>query len=164
MRTIAKVGLVTGGYAAALLAAGLVIAVYVVATAGPDRQSYGGMYAFGDSVLFFAAFCVAGLPATGLWLYFLRASAWFWSGLSLLALGASGLSLFLLLCEMLRGPAAVLMLAPLWFLASPLPICGFGLAWVFAPERGARRALGWGAVIAAGSVGALFSWAMLTRV
>jgi hypothetical protein len=158
---MAKAGLVAGGYAAALAAACLVTALYVALTSGPDRDAYGAMYGFGDMVLFFAAFCVAALPATALWLYFLRVVPRFWSALSALGWGASGLSLLLLGCELLRGPALALLLAPLWFLASPLFICGFGMAFLFAPSRPARRVLGGAALIAGGSVGLLYVCAVL---
>jgi len=62
----AKLGIVAAGYVVALAIAALVTSVYVASTSGPDRQTYGGMYAFGDSVLFLGVFGVAAIPATAL--------------------------------------------------------------------------------------------------
>lgn len=163
MRASARIGMVAGGYAIAVAVAWAVTAVYTFVTAGPDRLTYGAMYGFGDAVLFLGVFAVAALPATGLWLHFLRGSAWFWSALSVLGLGASALSLLLLGCELLRGPRAALLWAPLWFLSSPVFIGGFGLAFFFAPGDGTRRVLGWSAAIAGGSVGLLVVMVLATR-
>ena len=55
MKPVAKAGLVAIGYVAALAVALLVVGMYVARTSGPDRQSYGAMFAFGDSLLFLAA-------------------------------------------------------------------------------------------------------------
>src|SRR6185436_21007093 len=78
MRPLAKVGVVVGGYVGAVLVACGVTALYVAATAGMDRQTYSGMYAFGDALLFLAVFGVAALVPTGAGLWFLRASHTFW--------------------------------------------------------------------------------------
>jgi hypothetical protein len=55
---------ILGGYALAVLAAFVVVEIYVAATAGPDRDTYAGMYAFGDALLFVAVLGVAALPPT----------------------------------------------------------------------------------------------------
>jgi hypothetical protein len=52
MRRAAKAGIGGAGYVAAVAVASLVLRVYIAATSGPDRQTYGGMYAFGGSLLF----------------------------------------------------------------------------------------------------------------
>ena len=93
MTTAAKVGLVGGGYLAAVLVAAGVVAAYVAATGGADRQVYGGMYAFGDMLLFLGVFGVAAVPATAAGLYFLRSYPRFWRVASTCALvcAASGL-------------------------------------------------------------------------
>lgn len=156
MRALVRIGMVAGGYAAALLLAWAVTMVYVFLTAGPDRQTYGAMYGFGDLLLFFGVFCLAALPATALWLYYLRAVQWVWNALSGLAIAASALTLFLIGCELLRVPQLMLMLAPPWFFCSPAFICGFGLAFLFAPPGRSRQVLGWGALIAAAPVALLF--------
>ena len=47
MRPVVKAGLIGAGYVAAFVIALGVVAVYVAATNGPDRQSSSGMFAFG---------------------------------------------------------------------------------------------------------------------
>ena len=47
MRPAAKAGIVIAGYVAAVAVASLVLRVYIATTSGADRQTYGGMYAFG---------------------------------------------------------------------------------------------------------------------
>src|SRR5262245_23482761 len=81
--------LVLGGYAGAVLAAWVVVKLYVLATSGPDRDASAGMFAFGDTLLFAGAFTVAAVPATGLGLYFLRSSPRFWSSLSVAAIAVA---------------------------------------------------------------------------
>ena len=88
MTTAGKTGLVLLGYALALVVAFGVTALYVVSTAGPDRDTYAGMYAFGDALLFLFVLGVASLPATGLALYFLRHDRPFWIALSVLAIAS----------------------------------------------------------------------------
>lgn len=59
MRPAAKAGLVAIGYIAALAIAFLVTRIYIAATNGPDRQTYGAMFDFGDSLLFLGVFGLA---------------------------------------------------------------------------------------------------------
>ena len=75
-----------GGYVLALLVAWAIVTTYIALTDGPDRQASGGMYAFGDSLLFLALFGVAAVPATGAALYFVRPFHAFWRALSVAAL------------------------------------------------------------------------------
>ena len=82
MRPAAKAGIVVAGYVAAVGVASLVLRVYIAATDGPDRQTYVGMYAFGDSLLFLGVASVAAIPATGAALFFLRPYRGFWKVLS----------------------------------------------------------------------------------
>ena len=85
MRPLAKVGLVGAGYIGAFALASAVLTVYVAATSGPDRQSYDGMFAFGDSLLFLAVFGVAAVVPSCAALFFLRPYRSFWSALSVTA-------------------------------------------------------------------------------
>jgi len=64
MRPITKASIVLLLYLAALVAAYVTVTIYAIATAGPDRQTSAGMYAFGDMLLFLAVFAVAAIPAT----------------------------------------------------------------------------------------------------
>ena len=71
MSTIAKLGLVTGGYIVACVLAGGVVYVYQLLTDTPVTQASSGMYAFGDLLLFIGVFGILALFPTGLALYFL---------------------------------------------------------------------------------------------
>jgi hypothetical protein len=75
VRPLVKVGLVVAGYIVAFMVASAVVAIYVAATSGPDRQTYSVMYGFGDDLLFLAVFGVAAVPPSGAVLFFLS-SPW----------------------------------------------------------------------------------------
>jgi uncharacterized protein YybS (DUF2232 family) len=89
MRTLAKVGVVVGGYVAAVLVASAAVAIRLARTSGPEAQAESGMYAFGDLVLFVAIFGVAALVPTGAGLFFLRPYRRVWTVLSILGLGVA---------------------------------------------------------------------------
>jgi len=148
MRPAAKAGIVVAGYVAAVAVASLVLRVYIAATSGPDRQTYGGMYAFGDSLLFLGVAGVAAIPATGAALFFLRPHRGFWRILSIggLATAATAILASGLFLAMRAAPRhAVLqswaMLTPLRIFAAPLLGLFFLLAGLFAPTRSARICL-----------------------
>jgi hypothetical protein len=86
MKPAAKIGLVVGGYVAALLLAYMAVAIYIAVASRPDAQASGGMYAFGDMLLFLGAFGVAALVPTGAALFFLRPYRLFWDVISGLGL------------------------------------------------------------------------------
>jgi hypothetical protein len=56
MRPLAKVAIVFFGFVLALAIAYIALKVYVARTAGPDREQYAAMFAFGDSLLFLGIF------------------------------------------------------------------------------------------------------------
>ena len=154
------------GYVAALAVASLVVRVYIAATSGPDRQTYGGMYAFGDSLLFLGVAGVAAIPATGAALFFLRAHRGFWRILSIgglataaTAILASGL---FLATRSAAGHGALewsAMLTPLRILAAPMLALFFLLAGLFAPTRAARICLASAAAIeAVAFVSVAYTW------
>jgi hypothetical protein len=154
MRPTAKAGIVVGGYVAAAAVAVLVTRVYVAATSGPDRQTSGGMYAFGDSILFLAVAVVAAIPATGAALFFLRARRGFWKVLSVVSLATATTAILasalFLATRSATGHEALqswAMLTPLRVLAAPMLALFFLLAGVFAPTRSARLCLGTAATI-----------------
>jgi hypothetical protein len=89
VKSSSKIILVITGYLLALVIAWVVVTIYVAATSGPDRQTYGAMYDFGDSILFLGVFALASLPATGAALFFLRPYQVFWR---VLAAGAVGIA------------------------------------------------------------------------
>src|SRR5262249_5052254 len=73
MRPLAKVGLVGAGYVGAFAIASAVVTAYVASTSRPDRQNYGAMVDFGDSLLFLAVLGVAAVVPTGTALFFPQA-------------------------------------------------------------------------------------------
>ena len=60
----AKVGMVLGGYALAILFAFCFVAIYISQTSGPERDASAGMYTFGDALLFIAVFGVVSIIPT----------------------------------------------------------------------------------------------------
>ena len=160
MRPVAKAGLVVAGYIAAFALASAVLAIYVTVTNSPDRQSSGGMSAFGDSLFFLAVFGVAAVPATCAALFFLRPYRLFWLVLSVAAVGIAitGLAAFIdYIAARTAGASSILHdwsgLAVLRILAAPLFAMAFFLSGVFAPNRSFRIAL----LIAAASDAAVFA-------
>ena len=71
MSTLAKLGLVIGGYVVVCLAASGAVYAYQLFTQGEVSQASAGMYAFGDLILFVGIFGVLALFPTGLAVYFL---------------------------------------------------------------------------------------------
>lgn len=171
MRPLAKVGLVAGGYVAALAIALLVVQIRIAATSGQDRQDYGAMYAFGDSLLFLAVFGMAAVPATGTWLFFLRSRPAFWSRLAVTALFvastglAAALAWFLTRSVVAPGPLASWSIAAvLRILVAPLLAGFFVLSALLAPNRPARtRLLAAATVETAAFAGVAFAWFASTR-
>jgi hypothetical protein len=148
MRPPVKVGLVVAGYIVAFLIASAVVGIYVASTSGPDRQGYGGMYAFGDSLLFLAVFGVAAVPPTGAALFFPRSYRSFWLALSVAALviAATGLAAFIDYVAARTAEADSILhawsaLAVLRILVAPLFALAFFLSVLFAPNRSSRIAL-----------------------
>src|SRR5215471_10677541 len=146
MRAAAKVGLVAAGYVGALVIASVVVVVYVASTSGSDRQTYGAMYDFGDSLLFLAVFGVAAVPASGAALFFLRPYPAFWRFLCAAALAVAASGIVAVINKLISGgPGSAhhvwLDLAGLGVLIAPLFALGFCLSAVFAPHTRFRIAL-----------------------
>ena len=165
MRPLVKVGLVVVGYVAAVMVAVAVVTIYVAATSGPDRQTYGVMYGFGDDLLFLAVFGVAAVPATGAALFFLRPYRSFWLVFSVVALGIATTGLTVLIGYVAPRTADVRFilhvwsaLAPLRILIAPLFALNLFLSGLFAPNRSYRIALLVAAVIEA----AVFAYVAFT--
>ena len=145
--SVAKAGIVVGGYVASLLLAFGVVSIYILQTGGPDRTTYGAMYAFGDDLLFIAVFGVSSTIPTGLALLFLRQSRRFWFALSLgaLVVASTGLGAVALtavppqtLGESLNAWS---MLAFPRLFVSPFFAVAFGLSALFAPKSRSRWCL-----------------------
>ena len=148
MRPVAKAGLVVAGYVVAFGIALAVVALYVARTSGPDRVTYGGMYAFGDDLLFLAVFAVAAVPATGAALFFLRPYPRFWRRWSIAAslIAATALAAVVdYAVEKTAGPASALRglsgYAVLRIFASPPFALLFLISGLFAPRRSYRLVL-----------------------
>jgi hypothetical protein len=132
-----KVLVVLAGYAGAVVAATAAVALHVAATSGPDRQSASGMYAFGDSLLFLAAFSVAAIPATAAALFFLRSRPRFWRALAAVAalIAATALPAPVLYYAIRASWAGLSVLRVL--VAPPLALLWF-LSALLAPSRRPR--------------------------
>jgi len=168
MKVLVKFGMVLAGYVATVLAASAVVAVRIADTSGPDRQASGGMYAFGDGLLFVAVFSAVALVPTGLALYFLRPYRRFWMALSITALTIAftvilAASVYAVeRCLKLPFPPESLLgvgaaLADLRMLAAPPLAAAFVLSGVIAPSRTSR----WALLAAAGIEGAVAVYAVL---
>jgi hypothetical protein len=164
MTTRKKVVLVLVGYLLALFVAFAVVQVYIWNTSGPDRQTYGVMFAFGDDLLFLAVLGVASLPATAAALYFLRAYRPVWTALSLAAVGlaVTGLAALLaILAPPTISPHSSLQmwadLSPIRALVAPLFAMACLLAGLLAPSRSPRITL----LLVAASEAAVFAFAFL---
>ena len=148
MKPSAKIGVVVAGYLVAFLIAAAVVALNEAFMDPADASASGGMVAFGESLLFLAAFGVAAIPATCAGLFFLRTFRTFWTVLAALALVVAATSLAALACYV-AGHAAergsVLQdwaaFAVLRILIAPLFSLAFFLSSYFAPNRPARIAL-----------------------
>ncbi len=149
MKGLVKCSVVLAGYAAAVLVASAAVYVRLLNTQGPAAQASAGMYAFGDLLLFVAAFGGVALFPTGLAFYFLRPYRWFWTLLSLaaLAIAVSGAfaASFYVLAAAQPHPGRVLMdvaaLSVLRMLGSPLVAGTFLIAAFLAPTQTSRWAL-----------------------
>ena len=78
LRPAGRVGLVLGGYLAALVAAVVTTWLHAQLLTAPDHDGSSGMAAFGDMLLFLAVAALASVPPTVLALWYLRSVQWFW--------------------------------------------------------------------------------------
>ncbi len=140
-----KLGVIGGGYIAALLVASAAVGIRLAFTSGPDAQASSGMYAFGDLLLFVAVFAMAALPPTGAALFFLRPYRRVWTLLSACSLGAAVTGLAAVaLFAVGRSAAASLPaldgLLVLRILVAPLLALTFFLCAIISPYRYSRLA------------------------
>lgn len=143
-----RVGLIVAGYVVAFTIASAVVAVYVIATSGPDRRTYGAMFGCGDSILFLAVFGAAAMFPSGAALFFLRPYRSFWLVLSVVALGFASTGVAALVDYVASRTAGAHSILQAWsalavprILAAPLFALGFLVAGLFAPNRSSRIAL-----------------------
>ena len=146
MNRWARLGIVLAGYALALVASGVAVAVYDRRFTPADNNTMGGMIAGGEMMYGCGMFLFLSIAPTALGLWFLRASRRFWSALSIVVLGFAAVGLLSAAVALVtRSAPQSSWLALLAFvglmqmLSSPFWIGGFGLfAWL-APERVFRR-------------------------
>ena len=142
----AKVAVVAGGYIVAFLVAAAAVAIRVANTSGPEAQAAGGMYAFGDVLLFVAMFGVAALVPTGAALFFLRPYRPFWTVLSALglAVAVTGVTAAILFAVGRDATPSALAtwagFSVLRILVAPLLALTFLVCTIFSPHRTARLA------------------------
>jgi hypothetical protein len=144
----ARVALVAGGYALALVAGAAAGWLYDVWAAAQPYDTSGGMYAGGQLLTALGAFGIAALPPTLLLLWFLRASPIAWLVIASGSLGFAVVGLAAVLAQAaLRGRADTVpaMLIDLLGLAQllgvPLFTAAFALFALLAPTRSARQLL-----------------------
>jgi len=147
-RWYGKAGIVLALYAAALIGACGVVVLHAMTIPAADMQASGGMYAFGDSILFLGTAGFLALFPTSLAFYWLRPVEWFWRIASIAGLLAA-----------ITGPATVALEIvisrfhleqPNWGLAqflgwhriagAPLLAAGFFICALITPMWWARRA------------------------
>lgn len=157
--------MIGGGYLAAAGIATAVTAVRIAGTSGPDAQASGGMYAFGDALVFLAVFGVCALIPTAAALYFLRPYARFWTVLAALAVALAITSVAAaILYATGRGATGTTLavwaqFSVLRILIAPLFALTFLVAGMLCPHRTQRRTLLTAtAVEAAVSAYALVAW------
>lgn len=168
MRPAAKFGLVIASYVIALLVAIVVVATYIHLTDSPDRDLSGGMYAFGDSLLFLAVLTLASIPATGAALYFLRPCHTFWIAVSIVSLAYAATAIPAVMDHFMRRAPGEPMpwwsaLLSLRLVLAPFPGFAFFLAGLFAPGRWFRIALFGAVVIEAGAFSCLVASGIIGR-
>jgi hypothetical protein len=165
MNRIAKITLVLGGYATALLVA--IVAFYLrqLATQGPDAQASSGMYAFGDAVLFLGVLGVLSVFPTALALFFLRPYEKVWRFYSVASLAFASTALA---AELVNTALRVFGLYQShWMVlgfftlqrvfATPIFTLGFFICAFLAPDKRSRRSL----LIAAGIEVAVGGYALI---
>ena len=148
MRPLAKVAIVFLGFMLALAIACIALKVYVARTAGPDREQYAAMFAFGDSLLFLGIFGTAALPALSATLYFLRPHPTFWMLLSTATLAVSVTTIAASIAISYQrsagsaGPLSLLLaIGSLEVIFAPGFVMLFLLSGIFAPSRSVRVVL-----------------------
>lgn len=147
MKGLRRLAIVVLGYLAAFVAASAVVFIHIAATNTADRQTSQGMYAFGDTMVFLAAFGIASLPATGAALYFLRDRPRFWLVLMAISLAVAATGIASAIAYLVRFDPTyswlqtLSLLSPLRLLTAPLFAVAFLLAGLMAPARAPRVVL-----------------------
>ena len=171
MGRTAKIGIVVGGYVAAIAAANVAAWSYNRWAAAQPYDTSGGMYAAGEGMQALGAFLLVALVPTLLWLWFLRHNERFWNFVGMAAVAFAGVGLAAVVVVMtLRDSVtsawgalfSVLGLAQL--LGVPFWFAAFALFAVIAPPGRPRRKMVT-AIALEGVIGvcALMHWFVLSR-
>jgi hypothetical protein len=129
------------------------VAIRVASSSDSTIPASGGMYGFGDTILFVAAFGVSALVPTGAALFFLRPYGLFWKVLSAsaFAFAMTGVTAAILFAvgrnESASRLAIWVQLSVLRILVSPLLALAFLACVVLSPHRSPRLAFLTAAVI-----------------
>jgi hypothetical protein len=141
-----KAAFIAGGYFVCFLIASAAVAIRIASTSEAASRAAGGMYGFGDVVLFFAAFGVPALVPTGAALFYLRPYSSFWKVLSALgvAVAVTGIAAAILYSigrHELATPLATWAAYSVGrILVSPLLVLAFLVCAVLSPHRPSRLA------------------------
>jgi hypothetical protein len=157
VKAITKIAIVGAAYLGAFLLASLAVSVYIAATAGTDRYTYGALFAFGDGLYFLGAFGLAAIPATAIALFFLRPYPKFWRAASAIAVLIVAVTILAAISNLTSFQFKWLALAPLFILLAPLPCGAFLLSALFAPSKRPRLVL----LLAGLTQGVTFGFAIL---
>jgi hypothetical protein len=148
MTRAAKIGVVFGGYIAAIVAGIVAAQLYNAHMAAQPYDTSGGMYAGGELLTSLAAFLTVALVPTLLALWFLRRHEGFWNVVAIASLAFAGFGLLAVLTPLAaRNPGAniALMLVDLFgllqLLGVPLWFAAFALFAFLAPTPPIRRKL-----------------------
>jgi len=142
----AKWGMVLAGYALALVASTVAVAIYDRRFSPADNQAMGGMIAGGEMIYGTGVFVLASLVPTGLALWFVRRHRPTWSAFSTVCLVFAVAGLAAVVTQIATRGATrpgMIMLVDLFslfqMLGSPLWVGAFALFALLAPERDLRR-------------------------
>ncbi|MES1167070.1 MAG: hypothetical protein ABUL68_03630 [Pseudomonadota bacterium] len=161
-RPSVKIGLVLLGLLAAYAVAWLAVDLRQRAyQEGPDAQTYGAMYAFGDLLLGIAVFGVFALVPAALALYWLRPVVWFWSILLWIAMAFASTGVFALAFIVRAGNSTGngMLLAQARIFLMPLSALALLTISLFAPRTHHR----WLLLAAAVTDGAIFGGIVLVK-
>jgi hypothetical protein len=171
LRRLLLVGVSLAGFAAAGAVATALVQLRYRWIDPAEAQASGGMYAFGDLILWLAVVGVLSLPPTWLLFRALRDVEWVWrlaswSGLIWAALAPAGV--LVRLADALRGPAFAVAPLPVFqvadalsllrLLASPASLPGLAVAWWACGHPPSRRRLRWAVALEASGVAAYAIW------
>jgi hypothetical protein len=148
MNTRTKVGLVAGGWIAAIASSFVATWLYNVRTAELPYDTSGGMYAGGEMLTGIGAFLFVGLVPVILTLWFMRRNHRFWNVIALAALAFAAVGLVSVLASRAfgatrgnAGSMALELLGLAQLLGIPLWLGGCLVFAFLAPTRFARRTL-----------------------